>query len=148
MKNNLLKDCFSKEILEEKTENDEMIIAERNKVSYVGMTALIGLLFSFGILADTFDITEVSSYISLAIGVVNYGMLIYFCTKGIVKHLAALSAFVWSVITLPLSIVNTFLDIIITGKTYVIVSPIAIIVVAMLLYTVANLIYKKALCEA
>ncbi len=149
MKNkiSLLKDCFSKETFDAKTDTDEMIISERNKISYVGMMALMCLLFVFGILADTFDINGISHCISMFIGIVNYGMLIAFCRKGIVKHHASLTAFIWSIITLPLSIVNMFLDKIIKGKIYVIVSPITIIVVAISLYVVCDFIYKKALNE-
>lgn len=149
MKNkiSLLKDCFSKETFEGKADTDEMIISERNKIGYTGMTVLTTLLFVFGILADTFDISGVSNYISMAIGIVNYGMLIGFCKKGIVKHAAALTAFIWSVITLPISIVNLFLDKIVEGKIYVIVQPIAIIVIAISLYVVCNAVHKNALKE-
>ncbi len=147
IKISLLKDCFSKETFEGKADTDEMIISERNKISYAGMAVLTALLFVFGILADTFDIGGISQYISMTIGIVNYGMLIGFCKKGIVKHATALTAFIWSVITLPLSIVNLFLDKIIEGKIYVIVQPIAIVVITISLYVACNVVYKNALKE-
>jgi len=147
MKNkvSLLKDCFSVDTFSGKAEKDEMIIFERNKVSYVGMTALMGILVVFGIWADTVNLRGgISQYISMAIGVVNYGMLITFCYKGIVKHLAALNALLWSVVTLPLSIVSAFLDKIVEGEIYVRVQSIAIVAVAIFLYIVSDFIYKKS----
>lgn len=146
-KNGLLKDCFYMQIFDKKTDSDEMITHERNKISYVGMIVLTGLLFFFGILADTFDVGRISQGISIAIGIVNYGMLIAYCRKGIVKHPAALTTFIWSILTLPLSITNIFLDKIVEGKIYAIIQPIAVIVIVILLYVVSNLIYKKALDE-
>ncbi len=146
-KTSLLKDCFSKEVFAQKTENDEMIIAVRNKISYCGLTILTALIFILGILADTFDIKLVSQYLSMAIGAVNYGMLIAFCKKGVVGHSAAFTAFLWSMIPLPLSITNAFLDKIVEGMTFAIVQPIVIILIAIALYAVSNAVYKKAVAE-
>jgi|GEM_PF-5888577 len=143
-KTSLLKDCFSAEAFSEKSNKDEMIIFERNKISYVGMTSLMGILLVFGILAERFSLKEISQYISAVIGIVNYGMLIAFCFKGIVKHSAATTAFIWSIITLPMSIVNLFLDMFVREKLYSIVSPVSIIVIAVLLYVVSDFIYKRA----
>jgi hypothetical protein len=146
-KKSLLKDCFSKEVFAQKTENDEMIVAVRNKISYCGLTILTALVFILGILADTFDIGLVSQYLSMAIGAVNYGMLIAFCKKGVVGHSSAVTAFIWSVITLPLSITNAFLDKIVKGMTFAIVQPIVIILIIAALYAVSNAVYKKAVSE-
>ena len=77
----LFKDCFSKESFTGKAEKDEMVLYERNKISYVGMTVLTGLLFIFGVFADSLDLRGVSQYISAIIGMVNFGMLIVFCNK-------------------------------------------------------------------
>ena len=146
-KTNLLKDCFSKESFAQKTENDEMISAVRNKISYCGLTVLTALVMLFGILADTLDLGFISHYISMAIGAVNYGMLIAFCKKGVVGHSAAFTAFIWSIITLPLSITNAFLDKIVEGMTFAIVQPIVIILIIAALYAVSNAVYKKAVAE-
>lgn len=153
MKNkvSLLKDCISADTFSGKAEKDEMIIFERNKVSYGGMNALMCILLVFGIWADIVDLRGcISQYICMAIGIVNYGMLITFCYKGIVKHHAAFNAFIWSFFTLPLSIVNLFLDKIVVGKIYVIVLPIEIVLlivfvaVVIFLYIVSDFIYKKS----
>ena len=146
-KTNLLKDCFSKESFAQKTENDEMISAVRNKISYCGLTVLTTLVMLLGILADTLDLGFISHYISMAIGAVNYGMLIAFCKKGVVGHSSAATAFIWSIIALPLSITNAFLDKIVTGITFAIVQPIVIILIIAALYAVSNAVYKKAVGE-
>ena len=58
----LFKDCFSKESFTGKAEKDEMVLYERNKISYVGMTVLTGLLFIFGVFADSLDLRGVSQF--------------------------------------------------------------------------------------
>jgi uncharacterized membrane protein len=57
------------------------------------------------------------------------------------------SSFIWSILTLPLSIVNLFLDKFIQGKIYGIIAVIAIIIVALILYFICNTIYKKSFDE-
>lgn len=143
----LLKDCFSKETISGKSDKDEMIIYERNKISHIGMTILTGVFVLYAILSDTFNLPSNSQYILMCIGIVNYIMLITYCKKGIVKHQGAVSAFIWSILTLPLSIVNLLLDKIIQGKIYGIIAVIAIIIVALILYFICNIIYKKSFDE-
>ncbi len=147
MKNkvSLIKDIFSKESFSSST--DERILSERNNISDRGMTALIALLVIFGLLSDIFNIGRVSQYILMIIGVVNYGMLIAYCKKGIVKHGSAVTVFIWSILTLPFAIVNQFLDMFVQGKMYVIIQPILTIAIPVLLYVVGSIIYKKAMRE-
>jgi hypothetical protein len=143
----LLKDCFSKETRSGKSDKDEMIIYERNKISHVGMTILTGVFVLYGILSEKFDLHSDSQYICMCIGIVNYIMLITYCKKGIVKHFGAVSSFIWSILTLPLSIVNLFLDKFIQGKIYGIIAVITMIIVALILYFICNIIYKKSFDE-
>ncbi len=147
MKNkvSLIKDIFSKESFSSNT--DERIISERNKISDAGITVLIALLVIFGYLSDIFNIGQVSQYISMIIGVVNYGMLIAYCQKGIVKHGSAVMAFIWSILTLPLSIVNQFLGMFVQGEMFRIIQPIVTIIIPILLYVVSSIVYKKAMKE-
>ena len=141
----LFKDCFSKESFTGKAEKDEMVLYERNKISFVGMTVLTGLLFIFGVFADSLDLRGVSQYISAIIGMVNFGMLIVFCNKMIVKHSMACISFIWSIFTLPLAIVNLFLDKIIKGKIFLIIQPISIVLIVIVMYIIADIVYIKAL---
>ncbi len=149
MKNkvSLIKDIFSKETFDPNTNFDERIISEKNKISDVGMSALISLLVIFGIFSDVFNIGRVSQYLSMIIGVVNYGMLIAYCKKGIVKHSSVVMVFIWSMFTLPLAIVNQFLDMFVQGKMYAIFQLIIIVAVPVLLYAVINIIYKRSMKE-
>ena len=141
----LFKDCFSKESFTGKAEKDEMVLYERNKISYVGMTVLTCLMTLFGFLADSLELRGVSQYISAIVGIVNYGMLIVFCNKIILKHSMACISFIWSIFTLPMAIVNLFLDKIIRGEIFLIIQPIAIVLIVIVMYTVADVIYIRAL---
>ena len=141
----LFKDCFSKESFTGKAEKDEMVLYERNKISYVGMTVLTCLMTLFGFLADSLELRGVSQYISAIVGIVNYGMLIVFCNKIILKHSMACISFIWSIFTLPMAIVNLFLDKIIRGEIFLIIQPIAIVLIVIVMYSVADVIYIRAL---
>ena len=83
---NLLRDVFSYPLKSsEKIEKDEMIVHERNKITYTGFTALTAIIILFGIFADTFDWEQmISLSILTLVGLVKYIMLIAFCKKGIV----------------------------------------------------------------
>ena len=149
----LLKDCFSKETFNRKA-TDEMVQSETNKIYFMGMTTLLGLLMIFGLLADIFDINSYLNcpfYITLSIfaiiGVVNYGMFIAFCKKGIVKHLGAWATLVWSLFTFPISIVTLFLPIIVPVNLLTITKLIAMVFIALILYFICNAIYKKSFDE-
>ena len=87
----------------------------------------------------------VSQYISAIVGIVNYGMLIVFCNKIILKHSMACISFIWSIFTLPMAIVNLFLDKIIRGEIFLIIQPIAIVLIVIVMYTVADVVYIRAL---
>ena len=141
----LFRDCFSKESFTGKAEKDEMVLYERNKISYVGMTVLTCLMTLFGFLADSLELRGVSQYISAIVGIVNYGMLIVFCNKIILKHSMACISFIWSIFTLPMAIVNLFLDKIIRGEIFLIIQPIAIVLIVIVMYAVADVIYIRAL---
>ncbi|MBR3918758.1 MAG: hypothetical protein IKJ59_08490 [Clostridia bacterium] len=141
----LFKDCFSKESFTGKAEKDEMVLYERNKISYVGMTVLTCLITLFGFFADSLELRGVSQYISAIVGIVNYGMLIVFCNKIILKHSMACISFIWSIFTLPMAIVNLFLDKIIRGEIFLIIQPIAIVLIVIVMYAVADVIYIRAL---
>ena len=141
----LFKDCFSKESFTGKAEKDEMVLYERNKISYVGMTVLTCLMTLFGFLADSLELRGVSQYISAIVGIVNYGMLIVFCNKIILKHSMACISFIWSIFTLPMAIVNLFLDKIIRGEIFLIIQPIAIVLIVIVMYAVADVVYIRAL---
>ena len=174
----LLKDCVSKESFRKKPNNDEMILYERNKITYTGMNILIILLVGFFFLDTIFDIfydlidflnfylgnifnfsldytfnfndidfNDIGLCIYIIIGAVNYSMLIAYCKKGIVKHSAALASFIWSILTLPLSIVKLLLGKILQENIFLTVQPIAIIIVALILYFICNTIYKKSFDE-
>ena len=141
----LFKDCFSKESFTGKAGKDEMVLYERNKISYVGMTVLTCLITLFGFFADSLELRGVSQYISAIVGIVNYGMLIVFCNKIILKHSMACISFIWSIFTLPMAIVNLFLDKIIRGEIFLIIQPIAIVLIVIVMYAVADVIYIRAL---
>lgn len=141
----LFRDCFSKESFSGKTEKDEMVLYERNKISYVGMTVLTCLITLFGFFADSLELRGVSQYISAIVGIVNYGMLIVFCNKIILKHSMACISFIWSIFTLPMAIVNLFLDKIIRGEIFLIIQPIAIVLIVIVMYAVADVVYIRAL---
>ena len=93
------------------------------------------------------DFRDIKLCIHMIIGAVNYSMLIAYCKKGIVKHGAALGSFLWSIIALPLAIVELFLGKILQENIFYRVQPIAIIIIALLLYFICNTIYKKSFDE-
>ncbi len=144
----LLRDVFSVEMFSkqmQEIDKDEMIMYERNKLSYTGMNILSILLVVYAICADTFDITE---YIGISIffilGIANYVMLIGFCKTGVVKHSQAQNSLVYTLITLPcafaLLIDIPFSEYKYGGATFILSIPFAI-----LLYQIANIIYKKSI---
>lgn len=147
----LLKDCFSKDAFKGKSDKDEMIIYERNKITFIGMNTLTFVLIAFGgvssSLPDIFNFNDILLWINIILGAVHYSMLIAYCKKGIVKHSFAFGSFLWSIILLPIYTVDLFLDKIIQGKIYGIIEVIVIIIVALMLYFICNIIYKKSFDE-
>ncbi|MBQ5883395.1 MAG: hypothetical protein IIW72_02590, partial [Clostridia bacterium] len=96
----LLRDVFSVEIFSkqiQEIDKDEMIIYERNKLSYTGMNILSILLVVYAICADTFDLTKnISTSIFFILGITNYFMLIGFCKTGVVKHTQAQNSLIYT----------------------------------------------------
>ena len=136
-------DIFSKQIQE--IDKDEMIIYERNKLSYTGMNILTILLVVYAICADTFDIKEdISSAILFILGITNYFMLIGFCKTGVVKHSQAQTSLIYTLITLP-SAFATLIHIPFSEYKYGGLVMILAIPFAILLYQIANIVYKKSI---
>ena len=144
----LLRDVFSVEMFSkqiQEIDKDEMIICERNKLSYTGMNILTILLVVYAICADTFDIKEdISTAILFILGITNYFMLIGFCKTGVVKHSQAQTSLIYTLITLPCAfglLINIpFSEYKYGGATFILSIPFAI-----LLYQIANTVYKKSI---
>ena len=136
-------DLFSKKAQE--NDKDEMIMYERNKLSYTGMNILTILLVVYAICADTFDIKEdISSAILFILGITNYFMLIGFCKTGVVKHSQAQTSLIYTLITLP-SAFGVLVNIPFSEYKYGGLVMILAIPFAILLYQIANTIYKKSI---
>lgn len=143
----LLRDVFSVEMFSKKIQEidkDEMIMYERNKLSYTGMNISTILLVIYGMLADFFDISEyISTSIFFILGIANYYMLIGFCKSGVVKHSQAQTSLIYTLITLPCAfglLINIpFSEYKYGGATFILSIPFAI-----LLYQIANIVYKKS----
>ncbi len=144
----LLRDVFSYPLKSsEKIEKDEMIVHERNKITYTGLTVLITSIVIFSILADTFNLGEKTLFsvpVLSLVGLVKYIMLILFCKKGIVKHAEAWNSLIFGILTFPCMFVCFILTPFEENKFYSIIQPTLIIILAILLYQIANIIYKKS----
>ena len=104
----LFKDCFSKESFTGKTDKDEMMIYERNRIYFIGMQILTFILiYGFSNTYDLFvkNIDDAMNYIELIIGIVYYVMLLVFCKRGVVMQSSALITFFWSMTIIPFSII-------------------------------------------
>ena len=135
-------DIFSKQIQE--IDKDEMIIYERNKLSYAGMNILSILLVVYAICADTFDFTKnISASICFILGITNYFMLIGFCKTGVVQHTQAQNSLIYTLITLPFTFA-TLIHIPFSEYKYGGLVMILAIPFAILLYQIANIVYKKS----
>ena len=142
----LLRDVFSYPLKSsEKIEKDEMIVHERNKITYTGFTALTGVIILFGIFVDTFDWEQmISLSILTLVGLVKYIMLIAFCKKGVVKHAESYSSLLFGVFTLPVSFVCLSLTPFAKSDFYIYIQPALIILLIIVLYQIANIVYKKS----
>ena len=144
----LLREIFSYSLFNsEKIEKDEMIVHERNKITYTGLTILIAAIIIFSIFADIFSLGEktllVLPVLSL-VGLVKYIMLIAFCKKGIVTHAESWSSLLFGVFTLPVSFICLALTPFAKSDFYIYLQPALIILLIILLYQIANTIYKKS----
>ena len=144
----LLREIFSYNIFNsEKIEKDEMIVHERNKITYTGLTILIAAIIIFSIFADIFSLGEktllVLPVLSL-VGLVKYIMLIAFCKKGIVRHAEAWSSLLFGVFTLPVSFICLALTPFAKSDFYIYLQPALIILLIIVLYQIANIVYKKS----
>lgn len=144
----LLREIFSYNLFNsEKIENDEMIVHERNKITYTGLTILIATIIIFSIFADIFSLGEktllVLPVLSL-VGLVKYIMLIAFCQKGIVRHAESWSSLLFGVFTLPVSFICLALTPFAKSDFYIYLQPALIILLIIVLYQIANIIYKKS----
>ena len=142
----LLRDLFSYPLKSsEKIEKDEMIVHERNKITYTGFTALTAVIILFGIFADIFDWEHlISLSILTLVGLVKYIMLIAFCKKGIVRHAESWSSLLFGVFTLPTSFVCLALTPFAKSDFYIYLQPALIILLIIVLYQIANIVYKKS----
>ena len=144
----LLREIFSYNIFNsDKVEKDEMIVHERNKLSYTGMNILIIAIIIFSIIADIFNLGEktlLSLCILSLVGLVKYIMLILFCKKGVVTHAEAWSSLLFGIFTLPTSFVCIVLNPFIESDFYIYAQPALIIFLIVLLYQIANIVYKKS----
>lgn len=142
-KKSLLKEIFSEETFNANNEKDERISAERNKIMYSGMTVLTLILVIVGILSDIFKFTINCSLLFIIIGIVNFIMLLCFCKNNVVNQTSTFTSFIWSIITLPFSIYNLFLDKVITNLgVFVIIQPILVVLTIIFVYEIANIFYK------
>ncbi len=144
----LLREIFSYNLFNsEKIEKDEMIVHERNKITYTGLTILIAAIIIFSIFADIFSLGEkilLCLPVLSLVGLVKYIMLIAFCKKGIVKHAESWSSLLFGVFTLPVSFVCLALTPFGKSDFYIYVQPALIIFLIVLLYQIANIVYKKS----
>lgn len=143
----LLRDVFSFDPFSkssEKIEKDEMIVHERNKTAFTGFLSLSVLIVIYAIFSSFFDLKYISDSLYLILSIINYGMLIIFCKKGIVKHSLAWSGLIFGILTLPgystILILKPFEE----HKFYGLIMPILTIILAILLYQIANIVYKKS----
>ena len=143
----LLRDVFSVEMFSkqiQEIDKDEMIIYERNKLSYTGMNILSILLVVYGLCADTFDISKyIGTSIFFILGITNYFMLIGFCKTGVVKHSQAQNSLIYTLITLP-STFATLIHIPFSEYKYGGLVMILAIPFAIVLNQIANIVYKKS----
>ena len=143
----LLKDIFSFDPFSkssEKIEKDEMIVHERNKIAYTRFVAILCLFTPYGMLADFFDLRNISMYVFIILGIVNYGMLLGFCQKGIVQHAQSWSSLIFGLLTFPFMFICLILTPFEEHKFYSIIQPTLIIFLIVLLYQIANIVYKKS----
>ena len=124
-----------------------MIVHERNKITYSGLTILIIAIIIFSIIADIFNLGEKTLLylpVLTLVGLIKYIMLILFCKKGIVKHAEALSSLIFGIFTLPTSFICIVLTPFIESDYYIYTQPTLIIFLIVLLYQIANILYKKS----
>ncbi len=144
----LLRDVFSYPLKSsEKIEKDEMIVHERNKITYTGFTGLTGVIILFSVFADTFNLGEkilLCLPVLSLVGLVKYIMLIAFCKKGIVKHAESWSSLLFGVFTLPVSLVCLALTPFGKSDFYIYAQPALIVLLIIVLYQIANIVYKKS----
>lgn len=144
----LLREIFSYNLFNsEKIENDEMIVHERNKITYAGLTVLIAAIIIFSIIADIFNLGEkilLCLPVLSLVGLVKYIMLIAFCQKGIVRHAESWSSLLFGVFTLPVSFICLALTPFAKSDFYIYLQPALIILLIIVLYQIANIIYKKS----
>jgi len=126
----------------EKQKNiDERIFKEKNEIVCAGMNILITFLVMILIIFEVLNIDINVHIVFIIIGIVEYVMLLIFCKKCLVKdNEMVFSAFIWSIVTLPLSVYN-FLSLIDLN----IFSLILPVIVVILQYQIANIIYKRAM---
>ena len=130
-----------------KKQKDERIEAEKNKGFCMGYNVLVLILIVFAIINDTFDFKIESSYISLVIGIISYVILLFFCKRvAITDNDGSFVIFIWSILNLPISIINISMDILaLINRPLIFLSiPIGIIV-AVIMYFIANTVYQKAM---
>ncbi len=143
----LLRDIFSIDLFSKRAQEidkDEMVIYERNKLSFLGMTTTTCLLTIYALCADFFDITKhIGTTIFFILGITNYIMLIGFCKTGVVKHMQAQTSLIWTLITLPCTF-GTLINIPFSEYKYGAATFILVIPFAILLYQIANIVYKKS----
>lgn len=136
----LFRDCFSKKAFTGKTDKDEMMIYERNRIYFIGMQILTYILiFGFSNTYDLFvkNIDDAMNYIELIIGIVYYVMLLIFCKRGVVMQSSALITFFWSMTIIPFSIFDML------GS--LLIATIGFVVIFTILYIIADIVYLRAL---
>ena len=141
----LFRDCFSKKAFTGKTDKDEMMIYERNRIYFIGMQILTYILiFGFSNTYDLFvkNIDDAMNYIELIIGIVYYVMLLIFCKRGVVMQSSALITFFWSMTIIPFKIFDMLL---INKEGSLLIAPIGFVVIFTILYIIADIVYLRAL---
>lgn len=127
---------------------DERIVNENNKIMSDMFNLLICILVFGSIICDTINVKINTHIIFIVIGTVSYIGLILMCKKNIIEgNEYSGTFFIWSFITLPLSIFN-----IIDNSYYknsenieiVVIAELSItLILSIILYQIANAIYRK-----
>jgi len=138
----LLKDLESSMSLafdKDKQKNrDERVIKEKNEIVCEGLCALVSILTIFALISNIAEFGITIWHIMIVIGIVEYGMLIAFCKKCLIKdNEMFFTVFIGSILTLPASIFN--------HTTWMDKSPFIFVILMIVLYQIANIIYKRAM---
>ena len=137
--------------LKKDIEMDERVLFERNKIMNNGFNVLLSILFIIIPITNLFKIYIDSEYILGIVALVCYIMLLYFCSKDLIKDNNCIAFLLIASIQLPISLANIAMNGIAQGEPINLIVPniiiILTIIVIILMYILANNLYKGAVTK-